>query len=476
MAAVCACAVLAMGGPKAKMAPMALPEEALVGFAVRDVATGKVLAQKEAQRNFIPGSTLKLITAQMALESLGPDRVFVTQLLYSGVVADHVLKGDLVIRGDGDPALGSQEFGPAFQSQALFAAWKDSLKAKGIAGMEGSLLADASALTNTGADPSMLWEDIGNYYAPLATGLAYLDNAYAIRFQGNPRVGEPLPLLGTDPTYSGIERFDNRLLSGPAQSRDSAYIFGAAPSLLRILRGTYPAGHWEFRIRGALPDPGWTLTREFKAYLQTEGFRIKETLAPKACQPSPASALSAAREPVATWRSPPVSALLRRMLVFSDNHVAAHLFAQSAKAMKQPGSREGGLKAFQILLAKENGIARQMVIYDGAGLSPLNRVSPAQFTLWLQRAARNASTFPILRESMPGAAGAEAKLARYGDSLRGRLWAKTGTLEGVAALAGFLKTKSGRMVCFALYANHFAGQSSDVQAAFAPLLQQWQKL
>lgn len=461
---------------KATSKKTTLPPEALVGYAVRDVKTGRILAQREGARNFVPASTVKLITAQLVLEALGPDKVFVTRVMHSGQVRKHALEGDMVIRGDGDPALGSKEFGPAYRPAAFFAAVTDSLRKLGIAEIKGAILPDASALTHTGADPSAMHEDVGNYYFGLATGLAFMDNAYAIRFQGSPRVGEPLVLLGTEPAEIGITRFDNHLLAGPSQSRDSAYIFGTAPSPLRSLRGTYPAGHWEFRIRGSLPDPGWTLTRELLAHLVKEGLRVQEGKAPQPYHPPQAERLKAAQTQIASWPSPPLRDLLRRMLIFSDNHVAAHLFAQAARAAGHAPSREGGLQALGASMAKKKLDLSRVAIYDGMGLSPLNRLSPELFTAYLQHAANNAATFPHLLAAMAGSEGTEERIARYGQAMTGKLWAKTGTLEGVAALAGFMKTKTGKTVSFALFANHFIGKPNDVQTAFGPLLQQWHQL
>jgi serine-type D-Ala-D-Ala carboxypeptidase/endopeptidase (penicillin-binding protein 4) len=303
-----------------------------------------------------------------------------------------------------------------------------------------------------------------------------MDNAYAIRFQGNPRIGEPFVFLGTEPAETGITTFDNHLLAGPSQGRDSAYIYGTSPSPLRTLRGTYPAGHWEFRIRGSLPDPGWTLTRELRSHLVKQGLRVQEASPPLPYQPPQTERMAAAQTHLASWTSPPLRDLLRRMLIFSDNHVAAHLFAQAAKATGRSPSREGGIQTLQASLMSKKLDASKAAIYDGMGLSPLNRLSPELFTAYLQKASSNAATFEDLLGAMAGGEGSEDRVARYGQGLKGRLWVKTGTLEGVAALAGFIKTRSGKMVCFAVFANHFTGKSQDVQAAFGPLLQQWQNL
>lgn len=460
---------------KAQKANHGVAPEAVVGFSVRDVKSGRILSQSNGDHNFTPGSTVKLLTAQMALEALGPDTVFTTTLKHGGEIRRSSLDGDIVIGGSGDPALGSREFGLLYKPEALFAAWADSLRKQGIETVTGTLLADDRALSNEGPDPGMLWEDVGNYYAALATGLAFRDNAYSLRFRGNPRVGDPLVLIASEPLETGIEGYRNFLTAGPTGGKDSAYILGGWPSPVRTLRGTYPAGHWEFRIRGSLPNPGWTLTREWKAYLEAAGFRIKDEGAIGPYEVPPAAKLDAAKSTLATWKSPPLRDLVGRMLKASDNHVAVHLFAHAAKAMGKEASRQGGMQALQVLAEKAGLDTRQMLIYDGDGLTLLDRMSPHQMSQWLRRAAKNDTTFPVLLDALPGSPGSEEKLARYGANLKGKLWAKTGSMEGVAALAGYIKTDSGRWLSFAIFANHFVGPSGEVQNQFGPLLQTWKR-
>lgn len=123
-----------------------------------------------------------------------------------------------------------------------------------------------------------------------------------------------------------------------------------------------------------------------------------------------------------------------------------------------------------------NGFAlREIHFRDGTGLSRYNWVSPAQ-TARLLTKAYGRKAYPAFISSLVGGPGSDRKLERYGAGWKGRLYVKTGTLEGVAALAGYLKADSGRWLAFAVAANNFELEGrADPHKAFIPLLRRWAK-
>ena len=112
--------------------------------------------------------------------------------------------------------------------------WADAVKKAGIKRVEGCVVGDGSYLAEEGPHPAELWEDAGNYYAGMVSGLCFNDNLYAAEFSGAPSPGRPVTLRGTSPAHTGIERFDNRLLTAGPESRDSAFILGGFPSPVRV--------------------------------------------------------------------------------------------------------------------------------------------------------------------------------------------------------------------------------------------------
>jgi D-alanyl-D-alanine carboxypeptidase/D-alanyl-D-alanine-endopeptidase (penicillin-binding protein 4) len=461
-------------------------DEATVAWALLDASGDSLIEGKDPGRNLTPGSTVKLFTTWLALETLGPEKTLSTRLYRTGPLKDGVLQGDLIIQGGGDPGFAGSLLGPAHQAEAIFRAWHEALAREGIRKVAGCVIGDGSYLEEDGPHPAGLWEDVGNYYAGTSSGLSFHDNLYALSFDGAAAPDKPVKVIGVRPAHAGIARFDNRLVTGPPGSRDSAYILGGHPSPVRLLRGAYPAGRMPFSIKGSLPNPAWTCAREFRDYLASRGIDFQNPDGP-ACGDSlalpnrPAPVYAQAKR-VAAHESAPVKELVRVTNQRSDNNYAAQLLALSGKASGRDGNFHGGLEAMREYFHRNAFVQEEIHLRDGTGLSRYNWVSPAQTAHLLSVAFRSKSR-DAFRASLVGAPGSGKKLERYGSGWNGRLYVKTGTLEGVASLAGYLKADSGRWLAFAVIANNFSPRSGigrdgsvvrgDPQKAFIPLLRRW---
>jgi D-alanyl-D-alanine carboxypeptidase/D-alanyl-D-alanine-endopeptidase (penicillin-binding protein 4) len=461
----------------AKASGFYFPKEAQLGYVLADPSApdGEFLACRDCARNFTPGSTQKLFTTWVAMDLLGGDRTFPTELARTGTLADGVLKGDLIIQGGGDPSFAGAQAGPGRTAPAVFGGWAEALKQAGIRKIEGCVIGDGSFLEEEGPHPAELWEDAGNYYAGIVSGLCFNDNLFTAEFSGAAAPGKPVALRGTAPKHTGIARFDNRLVTGPADSRDSAYFLGGFPSPVRALRGSYPAGRMIFTLKGSLPNPAWTCAREFEAFLAAKGITVTGQGA--ACGDPlalPNHAPAAGTEAIAGTRiaSPPLRELLRIVNQRSDNNWAAQTLALIGKGTGHQADWRGGLEAVYGWL-DAHGFDRKLVhLKDGNGLSRYNWIAPSQTARLLAYAYRDAK-FAEFQATLAGAPGSEGKLDRFGPGWDGRLFVKTGTLEGVSALAGYLRAKSGKWLVFAIAANNFEARNGDAQKYFAPLLKGW---
>jgi D-alanyl-D-alanine carboxypeptidase/D-alanyl-D-alanine-endopeptidase (penicillin-binding protein 4) len=456
--------------------PADFPREALIGWAVNDASTGESLESRQSDMNFTPGSTQKLFTTWIALQTLGGGKTYATELFRAGEQEGDRLHGDLIIKGGGDPSFAGAQFGPERGAEAVFAQWLRALQTAGIRRIDGCVIGDGSFLEEDGPHPAGLWEDAGNYYAGTVSGLSFNDNLYNLAFNGSGSPGRAVALQGASPPHTGIARFDNRLLTGPADSQDSAFVLGGFPSPVRLLRGTYPAGRMPFAIKGSLPNPPWTCARELRAYLAGKGMlftapddaRCGDPLA----FPNHAAVKTSAAIPGTRLESPPLRELLRIVNQKSDNNYAAQTLALLGKGTGRSGDWRGGLAAVYAYL-DDNGFNRKLIhLKDGNGLSRYNWIAPSQ-TVKLLALAYGRKEFPEFQATLLGAPGSAGKLARYGRGWEGRLYAKTGTLEGVSALAGYLKTASGRWLAFAIAANNFEAKNGDPQRYFVPLLTAW---
>lgn len=446
----------------------------MVGWAIRDAATDSLLDGRFADRNFTPGSTQKLFTTWIALDLLGPEKTFATELFRTGTMQGDRLIGDLIIKGGGDPAFADPQFGADQGAGAVFGTWFEALRKIGVRSVEGCISGDGTYLLEEGPHPDLLWEDAGNYYAGIVSGLSFNGNLYTAKFSGAATAGKPVALEGTVPAHCGISRFENHLLTGPADGHDSAYIIGGFPSTRRDLRGTFPAGRTPFTIKGSLPNPAWTCAREFRDFLAANGIASappKAACGDSTALPNRAGLGTGIAIPGARHLSAPLKDLIRFTNQKSDNNYAAQILALVGKEAGPSGDWRGGLAVLDEYLNRHGFNRAEIHLKDGNGLSRYNWISPGQTARLLSYASRQ-KAFPEFQASLLGKDSA-GKLERYGSGWEGRLWVKTGTLEGVSALAGYLKCKSGRLAAFSITANNFEGKGSDMQKAFGPLLRDW---
>ncbi|MEV5430685.1 D-alanyl-D-alanine carboxypeptidase/D-alanyl-D-alanine-endopeptidase [Streptomyces sp. NPDC052701] len=194
-----------------------------------------------------------------------------------------------------------------------------------------------------------------------------------------------------------------------------------------------------------VPDPAAEAARTFGDLLGDHGI--------KARAPGPSKASTRATT-LATVSSPPLSALVERMLTHSDNDIAEALARQTAIAA---GKRADFAGAGQAIRAQLTGLGlpvKGSAFKDGSGLDRAGRLSADALTALLVKSADPAH--PELRPVLTGlpVAGFTGTLAsRYADGAAGVVRAKTGTLTGVNALAGTVVDRHGRLLAFAFLAT-----------------------
>ncbi|RLB12907.1 MAG: D-alanyl-D-alanine carboxypeptidase/D-alanyl-D-alanine-endopeptidase, partial [Deltaproteobacteria bacterium] len=196
------------------------------GIQVRSLAKGDDLVSFNSTRLYMPASNLKLIVTACALDGLGPGFRYLTTVMADGelVPADSLLKGDLILRGSGDPTI-SKRFYPTYT--AVWDKLAEQVKRAGISRITGALVVD-----NTLFEPPFLaegwgWEDLMWWYAAPVSALAYNDNCIDVEVFPARRVGEP-PEVRIKPPGSGI-RLQNKALTVARRSEDRLIISRDTP-------------------------------------------------------------------------------------------------------------------------------------------------------------------------------------------------------------------------------------------------------
>ena len=427
---------------------------AQIGFQIREIATNRVIAEYQSQQSLTPASVVKIVTTAAALDILGADYRFTTRLQHDGNIgSDGTLNGNLIIRGGGDPTLGSE-----FLGNADFApAWINAVKQAGIKNIEGKIIADASAFDDEVIPVGWTWRNMGNHYAPGIHGIAAFDNRYQILFNSQ-RAGAQTQIVRTIPEMN--YRFDNRVTAA-ANSQDSAYIYGAPFSGERIIRGTIPQNRTSFVVRGDIANPPEFLANFFEKELIKNGISVRNA----------ERNFARNRTLIYTQRSPTLAEIARVTNFRSNNLFAEHLFKYLSL---QNAAAANNNDAISVILNhwKQKGLDTSGIfLYDGSGLSPQNAI-PADFLNHLLLLARNNSAFYL---SLP-LAGREGTVANFlkNTPLQGNARLKSGSIDGVQAYAGYVQS-GGKEYAVTIMVNRFTGSRAEVRRQISELLNEYFK-
>jgi len=379
-------------------------------YAVR-MSTGEVLLDQMSDQSFVPSSCMKITTTGAALHLLGPNLRFETHLEYDGSIANgKLLRGNLYIRGGGDPCLGSDRIAGVLPWEKQLETWANAIEQLGIKQIEGSVIGDATCWEKALSVPSWSWEDLGNYYGAGACGLTFHENFYTLVFSPGKKVGEKTKVLRTDPPELA-HTFQNEVITGPEGSGDRACVYGAEYFPTQFVRGTIPEAVKEFSIKGAIPDPAAWCTKLLCGKLQRRGIFIgNKSIAPKE-----------SRTLIHTNLSPTVGEIVHYTNQKSINLYAEHLLKKMGEVDSKEGSTDAGVLAVTTFWKSQGLNLDGFHMADGSGLSRKNRVTPKELVQMLLLMKKSAY-FSIFYDSLPK---------------RGIVRAKTGSMSFVRALAGY---------------------------------------
>lgn len=427
-----------------------------ISLLVTDVTSGETICDYRSEMVAIPASTMKLVTTAAVMEMLGPDFRFETTLSVNGQTGkDGTLKGNLIVIGGGDPTLGSEKNGdPNFLKK-----WVEAVRKAGIKKISGSVIGDDLIFDNQGVNPHWTWEDIGNYYAAGAYGIAYKDNTCRLYFKSG-KPGTTPKLIKTDPQNPGFT-LDNQLKSSTIQF-DSAYVYGSPKSDIRYILGEIPAFRDEFIVKSDIPNPALLLASDFTRDLEKNGIHVNG-------QSTDRVPINLSSVPFYTYQSPPLSAIVAETNIHSNNLYAEQLLRYLGAHAPANSTTKRAIETVKAFWKSKNLPVDQLFMYDGCGLAPSDAVS-ARFFVDLLTYMYKSPNRVAFYNSLP-VAGESGTLKNFlvNTPLQGKVHAKSGTISGVKSYAGYVEN-NGKTYAFALLMNHAAGSSNTVTSRIEKFL------
>lgn len=429
---------------------------ASIGIDVMNLETGERVASHQAGLSMIPASTQKLITTGVALDMLGKDAVYTTRLLSQGIIKDGVLYGNLVIKGGGDPTLGSPSMPGGRSAESLLTEWTKAVLSAGIREIQGTVFGDDSYYGTEGIAMDWPWADLGNYYGAGCYGLNWHDNLYYLDLTQRQRLGATPPIQQTRPTVPGLIII-NELMTAARGSGDNAYLYAAPFSQQAYLRGSIPAGTGRFTIKGSLPDPALQVAHQLQKNLIAAGVKV---VLPVETTRKSGPVESGKTKILHQHRSPSVAAIVRQTNYKSVNLYAEGLLREINKSRAVPNNELHLTEVIRTYLSDELGLDLSAVqLLDGSGLSPRNYFPPAFMTAFLRAKQKD----EIYLKSIPlaGRTGSMQNRLR-GTAAEGRLYAKSGSLNGARAFAGYAFPRDGRRLAFSIMINNYTISNRDL--------------
>lgn len=445
------------------------------GLLVVDADSGQPIFEHHADELFAPASVTKLFTCAAALARFGADYRFRTPVYRRGQLVDGTLKGDLILVAKGDPTLGGRTDADgrlvfknndhtyaAFTSPPLELPETDPLaglrslarqvRESGIREVEGDVLIDDRLFApslGTGSGPKIV------------TPIMVNDNVLDVLIAPGKAVGEPA---------TARVRPDNRFIHVDVQVRTTArggksHVAVEMAGMDRyVLRGHISLGSKPLVRICPVANPELFARGLFIETLRREGVRVKASALSQPSAELPELEDYAGLSRVARYESPPMSELLKVILKVSHNLYASTLPLLIAASAGNRTLAEG-LSLEGKILGDLGVEVKDISLESGAGGGSCDRLTP-RITVQLLRAMACRPDFAVYRQALPvlGVDGTLADVVSKDSPVHGKVMAKTGTYVETdllndrhflrcKSLAGFMTTKSGRHLTFALFVN-----------------------
>lgn len=460
---------------------------------VHDLEHNQTLFARNANKSFLPASNAKLYTTSAALDQLGPDFRYRTTLYAAGDVRDGVLHGSLILRGSGDPSLGSYydpttgERIDSLDVTSVFRAWADSLRAAGITAVRGDVIGDDDVMDDQPLGFDWSWNDAPYASAAELGGIVFSDNVIALRTEGQ-MPGTPAHLTWL-PHQTDYVDVINHTRSVPADSSsDLEYDRARAANVIYV---SGEASH------GRTIEEELTITNPTRYAVHVLRETLLEAGIPILGAPKDVDDLSIkpdytspALRPVATYLSPPLADLVRVVNKPSQNLYAEQVIrtigvhtpvVETDDEDLEPGSTEMGVAAAMRTFARARMDTSRLRLADGSGLSRRNLVT-AEMTMALLRymwSHPDPATRAAFLASLPvGGIDGTLEYRFLNGPTQGAVRAKTGTLGGVSALSGYVPSAQDTPLAFVIMCTSHTVRASDaraVQDAIVDLLARYRR-
>ncbi len=415
------------------------------GIFVVSLKDGRVIVARDARKLFNPASIQKTLTAIVALDKLGADYRWKTSINAAKEIENGVLNGNLTLYGRGAPDFGSDELNDLV----------NQLKAKGLTHITGNIVGDESYFKGEDIGDGWTWNDLQWHYGTEAGALTFNENKAGVYMK------DGVPVASTD--YVQIQNGLQPQKEGETKAfgiqrgltDNQIYIWGNDDKAYGKI-AVHNTALWAAKtLKESLEKNGITIDGEAKSvdWKTAEHLNVENSVE------------------LAFVESQPLSEIVKKMNKRSINVYAELLLRSLGKNFGDtaPGDnrqlaevRGDDLAGAEVIkkFLRENKVASEEIqIHDGSGLSRLDFVSPEAFVRAFIYAAQS-NFSDVFTNSLPIAATDGTLGGRLG-KVKGKIFAKTGSITFVNSLAGYAQTKDDEIYAFAIISNNITRKSDS---------------
>lgn len=425
-------------------------KNASISFYAIDLTDNQVVAGLNSNKSLVPASTTKLVTTASALEILGGDTRFTTQILHTGSIDTlcRVLNGDIIIKGGGDPSLGAERYSKHYGD--FINQWAIKIKALGIDSINGRVIGDASCFTSQTTPSTWIWGDLGNYYGASPSGLSIYENTCKVEFESGKKNGDSTIITCVMPFVPEFN-IENEVKSTNTK-KDESYFYGAPFQVNRIVKGEIPLNKKGFDVKSSIPDPSLLAAFELDMEMRMMGVKLKDKYTTRRILEFDGD--EETRLITKTY-SPKLTDIINQTNTYSINLYAEHLLNLIGLKVYKSGDPESGTTAITNFWKGKGIDVEGLYLNDGSGLSRFNAISAMHLVSILEY-MKKSENYNEFYNSLP-IAGRSGTIRSIGKKTfaENNLRAKSGYMTRARSYAGYVTTKSKRELAFALIVNNY---------------------
>ncbi|MDQ3633034.1 MAG: D-alanyl-D-alanine carboxypeptidase/D-alanyl-D-alanine-endopeptidase [Acidobacteriota bacterium] len=426
-----------------------------VGVKIISITTGKTIYERNAENYFMPASNMKSFTVAAALDKLSPDFRFVTSV-YTNAKPDEngTIGGDLIIYGRGDPGISTAfNNGDYYLGIDLLA---QKIVEAGVKKIEGSIVGDETYFNTEPIPVGWEWDDLQWYYGAEISSLSINDNAVDLKISPS-SVGSPLvvQVLPANRLFKIINK-SNTVSAGTKRQLKVTKLLGQ--NTLEI-SGTMPANDGGFSGSVTVSRPAELFVEILKQRLQLKGVSIRGdakaiNLQERNGVPLPVENYTE----ITNLQSPSLDFIAQKTMKPSQNLYTELILRALGETVNRADttktSEQKGIEVVQDVLRKAGVPTDSVVQYDASGLSRHNLITPNSAAMLFKYMAANRYSLAWQNALTIGGVDGTLKNRFKGTTAEANARGKTGTLDQVSALSGYVTSKSGEKFVFSILTNN----------------------